>query len=168
MLLLGQCATPVPQRPSRAISCGSGHTGLIGNPDLQDYLIPTIADAPQVLAEFVEVPQPGMPFGWKGAGELPLCAALPAIAAAVRDATGLPLPAAPIRPEHIALRQGAAPIVTWTTAPPPPPRLPTRIRPAPAAAHGRKPARTEPERSRSPSRRPAPGSRAAVRRSPRW
>jgi CO/xanthine dehydrogenase Mo-binding subunit len=101
--------------------------GLIGNPDLQDYLIPTIADAPEVIAEFVEVPQPGMPFGWKGAGELPLCAALPAIAAAVRDATGLPLPAVPIRPEHIALGLGAAAIVRWTE-PPPPPEMETPYR----------------------------------------
>jgi len=88
--------------------------GHIRNPDLQDYLIPTIADVGEVLADFVEVPQPGMPYGWKGAGEPPLCAALPAVAAAVRDATGLPLPAAPIRPEHIALGLGAAPVVTWT------------------------------------------------------
>jgi CO/xanthine dehydrogenase Mo-binding subunit len=88
--------------------------GLIRNPDFQDYLIPTIADAPEIVSAFVEVPQPGMPYGWKGAAELPLCAALPAVAAAVRDATGLPLPAAPIRPEHIALRLGAAPTVTWT------------------------------------------------------
>ena len=42
--------------------------GHIRNPDLQDYLIPTIADVPEVVADFVEVPQPGMPFGWKGAG----------------------------------------------------------------------------------------------------
>ena len=99
--------------------------GLIRNPDLQDYLIPTIADAPEVVASFVEVPQPGLPYGWKGAAELPLCAALPAIAAAVRDATGLPLPAAPIRPEHIALRLGAAPVVTWADpAPAPEPTSP--------------------------------------------
>ncbi|CAA9290837.1 MAG: Xanthine dehydrogenase, molybdenum binding subunit, partial [uncultured Corynebacteriales bacterium] len=105
--------------------------GLITNPDLQDYLIPTFADAPEVVADFVEVPQPGMPYGWKGAGELPLCAALPAIAAAVRDATGLPLPAAPIRPEHIALRLGAAPVVTWTDPPPrPAPALNPRPDPA--------------------------------------
>jgi CO/xanthine dehydrogenase Mo-binding subunit len=94
--------------------------GHIRNPDLQDYLIPTIADAPEVVADFVEVPQPGMPFGWKGAGELPLCAALPAIAAAVRDATGLPLPSAPNRPDDIALALGAAPIVRWTQPPPAP------------------------------------------------
>jgi CO/xanthine dehydrogenase Mo-binding subunit len=109
--------------------------GLIRNPDLQDYLIPTIADAPEVVASFVEVAQPGMPYGWKGAAELPLCAALPAVAAAVRNATGLPLPAAPIRPEHIALGLGAAPIVRWTDAPPPP--EPTTSYPDPSGTgHG--------------------------------
>jgi hypothetical protein len=36
---------------------------------------------------------------------------VPAVAAAIRAATGLPLPASPIRPEHIALGVGEAPHV---------------------------------------------------------
>ena len=89
--------------------------GHITNPDFQDYLIPTIVDAPAVVSRYVEDPQPGMPHGWKGVGEPPLCTALPAVAAAVRNATGLPLPSVPIRPEDIALGLGDEPVVTWTT-----------------------------------------------------
>jgi CO/xanthine dehydrogenase Mo-binding subunit len=77
--------------------------GHVLNPDLQFYLVPTIVDAPAVHAEFVEREEPGLPFGMKGASEIPLCNALPAVAAAVRNATGLDLVAAPIEPQHIAL-----------------------------------------------------------------
>jgi len=89
--------------------------GRITNPDFQDYLIPTIVDAPEIVSTYVTDPEPGMPHGWKGVGEPPLCTAVPVVAAAVRAATGLPLPAVPIKPEHIALGLGAAPTVTWTT-----------------------------------------------------
>jgi xanthine dehydrogenase D subunit len=88
--------------------------GLITNPDFQDYLIPTIVDAPDVVSTYVTDPQPGMPHGWKGVGEPPLCTALPAVAAAVRNATGLALPTVPIRPDAIALGLGTPPTVTWT------------------------------------------------------
>jgi xanthine dehydrogenase D subunit len=98
--------------------------GLITNPDFQDYLIPTIVDAPEVVSTYVTDPEPGMPHGWKGVGEPPLCTAVPAVAAAVRAATGLPLPAVPIKPEHVALGLGAAPTVTWTT---PRPADPSRL-----------------------------------------
>jgi xanthine dehydrogenase D subunit len=77
--------------------------GVIRNPDLQGYVVPTVVDAPEVVSEYVEVPEPRVPYGWKGVGEPPLCTAVPAVAAAIRDATGLALPASPIRPEHIAL-----------------------------------------------------------------
>jgi CO/xanthine dehydrogenase Mo-binding subunit len=60
-------------------------------------------DAPAIRVELVEDPEPGIPLGLKGAAEIPLINALPAVAAAVRDATGLELRAVPIEPEHIAL-----------------------------------------------------------------
>jgi CO/xanthine dehydrogenase Mo-binding subunit len=92
--------------------------GRILNPDLEGYVVPTIVDAPDVVSEYVEVPEPRLPFGWKGVGEPPLCSAVPAVAAAIRAATGLPLPSSPIKPEHVALGVGAAPVVTWHTAEP--------------------------------------------------
>jgi hypothetical protein len=39
---------------------------------------------------------------------------VPAVANAVRNATGLALPTVPIRPDDIALGLGSAPTVTWT------------------------------------------------------
>ncbi|PZA20753.1 xanthine dehydrogenase subunit D [Modestobacter versicolor] len=97
--------------------------GRITNPDFQDYLIPTIIDAPEIVSTYVTDPQPGMPHGWKGVGEPPLCTAVPVVAAAVRAATGLALPAVPIKPEHIALGLGTPPTVTWTTPRPADPTL---------------------------------------------
>jgi CO/xanthine dehydrogenase Mo-binding subunit len=80
--------------------------GHIVNPDLQFYLVPTLVDAPRVNVEIVEQEEPGLPFGMKGAAEIPLCNALPAVAAAVRDATGLDLVVVPIQPQDIALGNG--------------------------------------------------------------
>jgi xanthine dehydrogenase D subunit len=80
------------------------------NPDFDFYLIPTIVDAPAVRVELVDDPEPGIPLGLKGAAEIPLVNALPAVAAAVRDATGLELRAVPIEPQHIALGEAVAPV----------------------------------------------------------
>ena len=45
--------------------------GLVRNPSFTDYLIPTFADVPEVLAA-IEVPEPDAPFGAKGVGEPPI------------------------------------------------------------------------------------------------
>ena len=58
--------------------------GLVRNPSFTDYLIPTIADMPDVLATCIEEPEPGAPFGAKGVGEPPTISSTPAIAAAIR------------------------------------------------------------------------------------
>jgi CO/xanthine dehydrogenase Mo-binding subunit len=83
--------------------------GHIRNPSFTDYLIPTALDMPVVtIAALVEEPEPGAPFGAKGIGEPPTISSTAAVAAAVRDATGLPLPRVPIRPQDIALASEAA------------------------------------------------------------
>ena len=51
----------------------------------------------------IEEPEPGAPFGAKGIGEPPTISSTAAVAAAVRDATGLELTRVPIRPQDIAL-----------------------------------------------------------------
>ncbi len=72
--------------------------GLVRNPSFTDYLIPTVADAPEVLATCIEQPEPGAPFGAKGVGEPPTISSTAAVAAAIRDATGAQVDRVPVRP----------------------------------------------------------------------
>lgn len=81
--------------------------GVIKNPTFTDYLLPTFLDAPEVGVEVVEEPGSFGPFGAKGVGEPPTVSSTAAVVAAIRDATGLELNRAPVRPEHVAL---AAPV----------------------------------------------------------
>jgi CO/xanthine dehydrogenase Mo-binding subunit len=78
--------------------------GHIRNASFTDYLIPTALDMPPLeVAALIEQPEPGAPFGAKGIGEPPSISSTAAVAAAVRDATGLALPRVPIRPSDICL-----------------------------------------------------------------
>ncbi|MEW9527798.1 xanthine dehydrogenase family protein molybdopterin-binding subunit [Microbispora sp. NPDC049125] len=77
--------------------------GRVLNPSFTDYLIPTILDMPPMRLSILENPDPHAPYGLRGAGEPPTLSSTPAVAAAVRAATGLALPRVPIRPEDIAL-----------------------------------------------------------------
>ncbi|GAA3744597.1 xanthine dehydrogenase D subunit [Spinactinospora alkalitolerans] len=74
---------------------------VIRNPSFTDYLIPTILDTPPMRIEVLEHPDPHSPYGLRGAGEPPTLSSTPAIVAAVRDATGMALTHAPVRPEDI-------------------------------------------------------------------
>ena len=75
--------------------------GKIANPSFTDYLIPTILDMPPMRIQLLENPDPHAPYGVRGVGEPPAISSGPAVAAAVRQACGLPLRRVPIRPEHI-------------------------------------------------------------------
>ena len=75
--------------------------GCILNPSFTDYLLPTALDVGSVEAIMVEEPSPWGPFGAKGMAELPTVGSAPAIAAAIRAATGRPLTRMPIRPQDI-------------------------------------------------------------------
>ncbi len=75
--------------------------GAIRNASFTDYLIPTILDVPPIASVFVEQPQPDAPYGVKGIGELATVAVTPAIAAALRQATGRPLNRVPVRPDDL-------------------------------------------------------------------
>ena len=75
--------------------------GLIRNPSFTDYLIPTILDMPPMQIDVLEYPDPNAPYGLRGVGEPPTISSGPAIAAAIRAATGLDLTRIPIKPEHI-------------------------------------------------------------------
>jgi CO/xanthine dehydrogenase Mo-binding subunit len=75
--------------------------GVVRNASFTDYLLPTTLDMPRVRIEVIEHADPTAPYGLKGVGEPPNISTPPAIAAAVRAATGRPLARIPIRPEHI-------------------------------------------------------------------
>jgi xanthine dehydrogenase D subunit len=75
--------------------------GRIRNPSFTDYLIPTILDMPPMHVDVLEYADPNAPYGVRGVGEPPTISSGPAIAAAVRAATGLELGRIPIKPEHL-------------------------------------------------------------------
>jgi CO/xanthine dehydrogenase Mo-binding subunit len=75
--------------------------GRIRNPSFTDYLIPTILDTPPMQVDVLEYADPHAPYGLRGVGEPPAISSGPAIAAAIRAATGLELGRVPIRPEHL-------------------------------------------------------------------
>jgi xanthine dehydrogenase D subunit len=75
--------------------------GHVRNPSFTDYLIPTILDMPPMQVRVLEYADPHAPYGVRGVGEPPTISSGPAVAAAVRAATGKKLRRVPIRPEHI-------------------------------------------------------------------
>jgi xanthine dehydrogenase D subunit len=77
--------------------------GRVRNPSFTDYLLPTFLDAPVVDMVFVEEFEPKSPLGAKGVGEPPCISVTPAIANAIRNATGRELPRVPVRPYDICL-----------------------------------------------------------------
>jgi 4-hydroxybenzoyl-CoA reductase subunit alpha len=78
-----------------------GPGGALTNPNLHDYLIPTIRDTPDIRSVAVESYEPHGPFGAKEIGEGSLVPVLGAIANAVYDACGVRVTELPISPEKI-------------------------------------------------------------------
>lgn len=66
-----------------------------------DYCIPRIDNSPEVEAVIVENPNPLGLYGARGMAEPPLTAGPPALAAAIRDATGVNITNTPIRGEDL-------------------------------------------------------------------
>ena len=74
-----------------------GRLGLVLNPNLEEYKVPTVADVPPIEHAHVGVPDTvANPTGAKGIGEPPLIPTAPAIANAVFDAVGVRLRDAPL------------------------------------------------------------------------
>jgi CO/xanthine dehydrogenase Mo-binding subunit len=78
--------------------------GLVRNASFTDYLIPTVLDVPPMRVEILEYADPHAPYGVRGVGEAPTISSGPAVLAAIRQATGLPLTRIPVRPEHLVGR----------------------------------------------------------------
>jgi xanthine dehydrogenase D subunit len=75
--------------------------GKVLNPSFTDYLLPTILDMPPVRIDILEHADPTAPYGLKGVGEPPNISTPPAVAAALRDATGRDVRRIPVRPDHL-------------------------------------------------------------------
>jgi 4-hydroxybenzoyl-CoA reductase subunit alpha len=75
--------------------------GSLVNPNLHDYLIPTIYEAPRIESRAVESFEPRGPFGAKEIGEGSLLPVLGAIANAIYDACGVRVTELPITPEKL-------------------------------------------------------------------
>jgi CO/xanthine dehydrogenase Mo-binding subunit len=75
--------------------------GIVKNPSFTDYLLPTILDMPPMNVDVLELADPHAPYGLRGVGEPPTISSTPAIVAAIRAATGVPLRRVPVRPEHL-------------------------------------------------------------------
>ncbi|RMH87111.1 MAG: aldehyde oxidase, partial [Calditrichaeota bacterium] len=77
------------------------HQGLVLNPSLLDYKIPTALDTPEMHTNIIESCDPEGPYGAKECGEGALHPAVPAVANAVFDAVGVRITQLPITPERI-------------------------------------------------------------------
>jgi 4-hydroxybenzoyl-CoA reductase subunit alpha len=116
------CGTPINPmavhgQVEGAIVMGAGETvmedvvfnkkGEIVNPNLHDYLMMTIRDAPEIFSGIVDSYEPAGPFGAKEVGEGATLPVLAAVAHAIKEATGCWFKELPITPEKIlkALRQ---------------------------------------------------------------
>ena len=72
--------------------------GHLMNASFLDYRMPTSLDLPMIDTVIVEVPNPGHPFGVRGAGEVPLVPPMAAIANAIHNAIGVRMTRLPMSP----------------------------------------------------------------------
>jgi CO/xanthine dehydrogenase Mo-binding subunit len=76
--------------------------GVIRNPYLSSYLIPSVLDVPrEVKSVILEYADPIGPWGARGMAEMPFLTVAPAIVAAVYDATGVWIDDLPLTPDRV-------------------------------------------------------------------
>jgi xanthine dehydrogenase YagR molybdenum-binding subunit len=76
--------------------------GLVLNPNLEEYKVPTVADVPEIEHARLDLPDLiANPTGAKGVGEPPLIPTAPAIANAIFHATGIRLTDTPFSRERL-------------------------------------------------------------------
>jgi 4-hydroxybenzoyl-CoA reductase subunit alpha len=75
--------------------------GRLVNPNLHEYLLMTIGDAPEIFSGIVESYEPEGPFGAKEIGEGATVPVLGAVASAIADAIGVWITDLPITPDKI-------------------------------------------------------------------
>jgi len=77
--------------------------GVVQNPNVGDYFIPTSLDLPEIETIIVEHPGPIGPYGAKAMGEPPIVLPAPAIVNALAHATGVRIRELPATPEKLLL-----------------------------------------------------------------
>jgi CO/xanthine dehydrogenase Mo-binding subunit len=84
--------------------------GRVRNASLLDFRMPTALDVPPIECVIIETPVPGVPYGLRGVGEVPIVPVAGAIANAVRRALGVRVATMPMTPERVlaAIRAKAA------------------------------------------------------------
>ncbi|MEZ5854028.1 MAG: molybdopterin cofactor-binding domain-containing protein [Hyphomicrobiaceae bacterium] len=75
--------------------------GRVRNASLLDYRMPTALDVPPIDCVIIETPVPGVPYGLRGVGEVPIVPVAGAVANAVRRAIGTRVTSMPMTPERI-------------------------------------------------------------------
>jgi CO/xanthine dehydrogenase Mo-binding subunit len=75
--------------------------GVVINPNLADYYIPTSLDVPEIKTILVEYPGHLGPYGAKAIGEPPIVLPAPAILNAIENAVGLRLNELPATPDRV-------------------------------------------------------------------
>ncbi|ADO49028.1 xanthine dehydrogenase molybdenum-binding subunit XdhA [[Enterobacter] lignolyticus] len=76
-------------------------TGLVRNPNLLDYKMPTMMDLPPLESAFVDSCEPQSAYGHKSLGEPPIIPVAAAIRNAVRMATGVGINTLPLTPKRL-------------------------------------------------------------------
>jgi putative selenate reductase molybdopterin-binding subunit len=89
-------------------------SGRVSSRNLRSYHIPTCADVPATEVLFVDTSDRLGPLGAKSMSEAPYNPVAPALANAIRDATGVRFPSLPIRTDRIW--QAMHPVEGLTTA----------------------------------------------------
>ena len=75
--------------------------GVVVNPNLADYYIPTSLDIPEIKTIIVEYPGHLGPYGAKAIGEPPIVLPAPAIVNAIDNALGIRLNEIPATPDRV-------------------------------------------------------------------
>ena len=78
-----------------------GADGRLRNASLLDYRMPTALDVPKIDCVIIETPVPGVPYGVRGVGEVPIVPPAAAVANAIARAIGVRVHRMPMTPERV-------------------------------------------------------------------
>ena len=78
-----------------------GPDGRLRNASLLDYRMPTALDVPKIDCVIIETPVPGVPYGVRGVGEVPIVPPAAAVANAIARAIGVRVSHMPMTPERV-------------------------------------------------------------------